>query len=84
MCTVNMTFEVPDTKAIDIDALKFQLNELFKIIVSRPSILKNEHTRKSTLRNAFSGNWGDAQDTESYAQMLREESVINNREELQW
>lgn len=84
MCTINMTFEVPDTRAIDIDALKCQLNEIFKVIVSRPSILKKEPPRKSSLRNAFSGNWGNTQDAVSYAQMLREECVINNREDLQW
>lgn len=84
MCTLNMTFDVPDTRAIDIDALKCQLNELFKVLISRPSILKEETTRKSSLRNAFSGNWGNTQDAVSYAQMLREECVINNREEVQW
>lgn len=84
MRTINMTFEVPDTKTIDIDALKYQLNELFKVIVSSPSILKEESSHKSSLRNAFSGNWGETQDAVSYAQMLREECVINNREEVQW
>lgn len=84
MCTLNMTFEIPDAKAIDVDALKSQLNDFFKVIVSRPSILKENSIRKHTLRNAFSGNWGDGMDAVSYAQMLREESVVNNREDLQW
>lgn len=84
MCRINMTFEVPDTRAIDIDALKCQLNELFKVIISRPSILKKEPTRKSSLRNAFSGDWEKTKDAVSYAQELREECVINNREEQQW
>lgn len=77
MCTINMTFEVPDTMAIDVDALKGQLNAFFKVIVSRPSILKTEPQQKSSLRDAFSGDWGDSQDAVSYAQTLREESLIS-------
>lgn len=84
MCTINMTFEVPDARAIDIEALKSQLNDLFKVIVSRPSVLKRDVTKGSSLRNAFSGNWDDNQDSVSYAQMLRKECVINNREEVSW
>ena len=34
----------------------------------------------SSLRNAFSGNWENDVDSVSYAQMLREESVQNDRE----
>lgn len=75
MCTINMTFEVPDSRAIDIEALKSQLNDLFKVIVSRPSLLKKETPRKSSLRTAFSGDWNNTQDSVSYAQMLREECV---------
>ena len=37
-------------------------------------------TGSSSLRNAFSGNWGSDVDSVSYAQMLREESVQNDRE----
>ena len=37
-------------------------------------------TSSSSLRNAFSGNWESDVDSVSYAQMLREESVQNDRE----
>lgn len=37
-------------------------------------------TGSSSLRNAFSGNWENDVDSVSYAQMLREESVQNDRE----
>lgn len=84
MCTINMTFEVPETMAIDIEALKSQLNDLYKVIVSRPSVLKKESPRKTSLRTAFVGDWNNSQDSTSYAQLLREECVINNREELSW
>lgn len=84
MCTINMTFDVPDSKAIDIEALKSQLNDFFKIIVSRPSVLKKETTKKSSLRNAFSGDWENNIDSVLYANMLREESVLNNRADVAW
>jgi len=38
----------------------------------------------SSLRGAFSGDWSVDIDSVSYAQMLREESVINNREVASW
>ncbi len=79
-----MTFEVPDSKAIDIVALKNQLNDFFNIIVSRPSVLKKETASGGSLRNAFSGDWGNDMDSVSYAQMLREECVINDRTEVTW
>ena len=37
-------------------------------------------TGSSSLWNAFSGNWESDVDSVSYAQMLREESVQNDRE----
>lgn len=84
MCTFNMTFEVPDSRSIDIEALKNQLNDLFNVIIARPSVLKDAPTSASSLRRAFSGDWNNGQDAVSYAQMLREESVINNREDVSW
>ena len=39
---------------------------------------------KSSLRNAFSGNWESDLDSVSYAQMLREENVLNEREIDSW
>ena len=41
-------------------------------------------TGSSSLRNAFSGNWENDVDSVSYAQMLREESVLNDREIGSW
>lgn len=84
MCTINMTFEVPDSRAIDVEALKSQLNDLFKVIVSRPSVLKKDSNQSGSLRTAFSGDWGNEKDAVSYAQMLREESVQNSSEEPLW
>lgn len=57
MCTINMTFEVPDSKLIDIDALKMQMNSLFHIIISRPSVLKKDTNHRWT--EEFRGKWQD-------------------------
>lgn len=38
MCIVNMTFEVPDTKHINIDALKKQMHSYLEFILSTPNI----------------------------------------------
>lgn len=59
MCTLNMTFEVPDSKAIDIEALKSQLNDLFHVIVSRPSVLKKEVAKTVSWTEEFRGKWKD-------------------------
>lgn len=42
MCTVNMTFEVPESKSIDIEALKTQMNGFFNLLLSMPSIIKKD------------------------------------------
>lgn len=42
MCTINMTFEVPESKSIDIAALKEQMYGFFNLLISRPSIVKKE------------------------------------------
>lgn len=57
MCTVNMTFEVPDTKLIDIDALKQQMYSLFQVIISTPSVLKQDVNH--SWAEQFRGKWQD-------------------------
>ena len=37
MCTINMTFEVPETKNINIEALKKQINTMVMLLISNPS-----------------------------------------------
>lgn len=37
MCTVNMTFEVPESKYIDIAALKHKVNEFVKQLIAMPT-----------------------------------------------
>ena len=43
MFTLNMTFEVPESKSIDIEALKKQMNGFFNLLLSMPSIMKQDH-----------------------------------------
>lgn len=40
MCTVNMTFEVPEARHIDIEMFKRQVNAFVQLIISTPSIEK--------------------------------------------
>ena len=50
MCTVNMTFEVPETKHINIEALKKQINAMVLQLIANPSaevIEKDEPPRLS-------------------------------------
>ena len=37
MCTINMTFEVPETKHINIDALKQKINAMVMQIIANPT-----------------------------------------------
>ena len=57
MCTINMTFNVPETKSIDLDALKKQINDLVNVILSRPSVLIKENP--SSWTEQFRGKWQD-------------------------
>lgn len=50
MCTVNMTFEVPDKKHIDIEALKTQIRNYFGYLISVPGIVWQED-------NSDEGSW---------------------------
>lgn len=42
MCTFNMTFEVPESKNIDIEALKKQINAFVQVVTSMPNIEKSD------------------------------------------
>lgn len=37
MCTINMTFEVPETKHIDIEALKQKINAMVIQLIADPN-----------------------------------------------
>lgn len=46
MCTINMTFEVPESKHIDIDALKKKINAIVQVIINMPNIEKAHETKE--------------------------------------
>lgn len=81
MCTINMTFEVPESKSIDIEALKKQINDLFNVIVSRPSVLKKEKNHAWT--EEFRGKWRDDNMTaEEFVRQIRENRTTRSTVEL--
>lgn len=61
MCTINMTFNVPETAPFNIEALKQQMQAYFDHIISFPSVLKREDTAEDQftqqMLNRFSGAW---------------------------
>ena len=48
MCTINMTFEVPETKHIDIEALKKQVRNYVGYLISVPGIVWQEESQDET------------------------------------
>ena len=81
MCTINMTFDVPDSKYIDIDALKSQINDFFHVIISRPSVLKKDINHNWT--EEFRGKWQDDSITaEDFVNEIRMGRTCRNVVEL--
>lgn len=52
MCTINMTFEVPETKHIDIEALKLKINAMVMQLIANPSaeVLAKDDTPRLSQR----------------------------------
>lgn len=60
MCTINMTFEVPDSKHIDIDALKKQINAFASALIAMPNVeLLNKDAKKNDMSvfDSLSNEW---------------------------
>lgn len=74
MATMTMTFDVPETKSIDLAALKQHMQALFNVVVSMPSVLKKEQT--SSVVDEFRGKWQD--DNMTAEEFIRE--IRKNRE----
>lgn len=81
MCTINLTFNVPDSKSIDIDAFKKQIYDLANVILSRPSVLTKE-THASWTKE-FQGKWQDDNMTaEEFVREIREHRSYRNTVDL--
>ena len=55
MCTVNMTFEVPETKHINIEALKKQINAMVLQLIANPSAEMIEKVETPRLSQRLRG-----------------------------
>lgn len=76
MCTINMTFNVPETKDIDIEALKKQINDLVNVILARPSVLNKKSHHSPSWTEEFRGKWQD--DTMTADEFVQE--IRSNRD----
>lgn len=80
MCTINMTFEVPESKAIDIEALKQNIKAYFDLVISCPSVLKTDNTSANTLTenmlDRFAGCWHGSESHDDIMDTIRENRSI--------
>lgn len=84
MCTVNMTFEVPETKHINIEALKKQMYSYLEFILSMPNIEEKTEERKYDMSffNRFDNDWSDdPRDSHEIATELHD-ARVNERPEI--
>ena len=76
MCTINMTFDVPETKAIDIDALKQHMQAYFNLVLTFPSVLKKEQDAEDAftqqMLDRFAGSWHGEESAEEITAIIRE------------
>lgn len=76
MCTINMTFEVPETKGIDLDALKEHIRAYFNLVISSPSVLKKETKEEDKLTDElldrFAGCWHGNETAEDIIASVKE------------
>lgn len=61
MCTINMTFEVPESRHINIDALKHQMNGFFRLLISMPNIeqVENNADEQHVFDCFDGGGWAE-------------------------
>lgn len=84
MCTVNMTFEVPETKHIDIEALKKQMYSYLEFILSMPNIAEKTEDKEYDMSffDRFNNDWSDdPRDSHEIAAELHD-ARINERPEI--
>lgn len=55
MCTINMTFEVPETKHINIEALKKKINAMVVELIADPSAEVMEKVETPRLSQRLRG-----------------------------
>lgn len=82
MCTVNMTFEVPETKHINIEALKKQMHSYLEFILSMPSLttIEENNIEEEHIFDCFDGG-GWAEDPRTAHEIANDlhANRVNNR-----
>lgn len=84
MCTINMKFEVPETKHINIEALKKQMHSYLEFLLSTPNIEDKPEEKKYDMSffDRFDNDWSDdPRDSHEIAADLHD-SRINDRPEM--
>ncbi len=79
-----MTFEVPETKHINIDALKKLMHNYLEFILSMPSIEEKYEEMKYDMSffDRFDNDWGDdPRDSNEIAAELHD-ARVNDRPEI--
>lgn len=80
MCTINMTFNVPEAKSIDIDALKQHMQAYFNLVLTFPSVLKKEQDAEEAftqqMLDRFAGSWHGKETPEEIMAAIRKEESI--------
>ena len=82
MCTVTMTFEVPETRHINIEALKKQMYGYLEFILSMPSItMQEEKIDEEHVFDCFDdGGWDeDPRSAHEIADELHDRRVSNRQ-----
>lgn len=71
MATLTFTINVPDNKAIDLAALKMQVEAFVNAVVSVPTILKKDEKEDLHVFDCFSGDYGGDKDAHEIEEELR-------------
>lgn len=80
MCTINLTFDVPESKLIDIEALKQNIQAYAAFLIAYPGILKKtpdtgkDYTDKMLAR--FAGCWHGDETAEDIISLINERKTI--------
>lgn len=81
MRTISMTFNVPESKHIDVEAFKKQMNAIVNVILSYPSVLKD--TPQPSWTEEFRGKWQDENMTaEEFVNEIRARRTSRSTVEL--
>lgn len=80
MCTINMTFEVPETKGIDVEALRRHISAYFSFVISSPSVLKSETAfaddETERMLERFAGCWHGEESVDDIMSCINENKSI--------